>query len=84
MSKKEKLFDRLKSNPKDFTIDEVINLMNILGYRLSSKGKTSGSRICFIKEGHGTILMHRPHPSNVLKSYQVKQLLEELKKEGLL
>lgn len=84
MTRKEKLFDRLKSKPKDFTIDETTALLEFLGYRLSNKGKTSGSRICYLHKNHGAILLHRPHPSNILKAYQVKQLIEKLEDEGLL
>lgn len=59
----------------------VRNHSHILG---GGKAKTSGSRILFTNEGHGNILMHKPHPQKELKSYQVKQLLEILEQEGLM
>ena len=29
-------------------------------------------------------MMHRPHPNNVLKPYQVRQLIDTLKDKGLI
>ena len=78
MSKKEKLILRLLTFPKDFTYDEMRTLLNSLGFEERSKGKTSGSRVEFAK-GNDTILLHKPHPSNQLKPYQVKQVVETLK-----
>ncbi|MCH5213923.1 MAG: type II toxin-antitoxin system HicA family toxin [Muribaculaceae bacterium] len=78
MSKKEKLITRLLSLPKDFTYNEMRTLLCFLGFEERSKGKTSGSRVEFIK-GNDTILLHKPHPNNQLKPYQVKQIVETLK-----
>lgn len=77
MSKKEKLIARLLSRPKDFHYDEAKTLLLQLGFEEKYKGKTSGSRVEFIK-GADTILLHKPHPSGELKSYQVKQLVDTL------
>lgn len=84
MGKKEKLIQRLKSMPKDFTFDEAETLLRYLNYTRSNKGKTSGSRVIFISKNHGNILLHKPHPQNQLKLYQIRQLLEILEKEGLI
>ena len=82
MGTKEKLIERIKQRPADFTFDEAKRLMSLLGYDLSNKGKTSGSRVIFYKEGRAPIMLHRPHPENVLKHYAVKQLLETLLENG--
>ena len=84
MSQKDKLIEKLKSVPKDFTFDDAETLLNYLQFLRSNKGKTSGSRIMFFRDGFPPILMHKPHPQKELKAYQVKQLLEILKQEGLL
>ena len=84
MGQKEKLIQRLKSKPKDFTFDEAETLLTYLSYVRSNKGKTSGSRVMFISEEHETVLLHKPHPQKELKSYQVKQLVETLEQEGLI
>ena len=83
MGKKEKLIERLKSKPKDFTFDEMQNLLELLGFKLSNKGKTSGSRVKF-KIGHVPISLHKPHPRKELLEYQVNIVLEVLKREGLI
>jgi len=81
--KKEKLIERLKSNPKDFTFNEMRVLLESLGFAMSGKGKTSGSRIKFLK-GNIPIFLHKPHPRKELLEYQIKQVLEILEREDLL
>lgn len=83
MGKIEKLIERLKSNPKDFTFDEMQSLLFALGFELSNKGKTSGSRVKFFKDGV-CIILHKPHPRKELLAYQIKQVIETLSEEGLI
>lgn len=77
MSKKEKLIARLLGRPKDFHYDEAQTLLQYFGFEGNHKGKTSGSRVEFIR-GNDMLLLHKPHPSGVLKGYQVKQLIDYL------
>lgn len=81
---KDKLIAKLKSRPKDFTFEEAETLLCQLGFSRSDKGRTSGSRVMFVSEEHGSILLHKPHPRKELKPYQVKQLVEFLEQEGLI
>lgn len=83
MSKLEKQIERLKSKPKDYTYDELRSLLNKLGFIENNKGKTSGSRVIFIKYGKTEIVLHKPHPGNILKPYQIKDIIEKLIKEEL-
>ena len=83
MSKKSKLIKRIKSNPKDFTIDEADTLFKTLGFKQLNKGKTSGSRISYVKDTF-KVDLHSPHPQKELKPYQVKHILNQLQKEGLI
>ena len=83
MGKKEKLIARLKSNPKDFSYDEMISALKSLGFKLSKSGLTSGSRVRLMK-GNIPIFLHRPHPRKELLEYQVKQILEVLQKENII
>lgn len=78
MGTKEKLIERLKRLPNDFTFDEAERLLIQLGYIKSNKGKTSGSRVMFYKSGGTPLFLHRPHPQKELKGYAIKQLLSEL------
>lgn len=84
MGQKEKLIQRLKTKPKDFTFDEAETLLRYLNFVRSNKGKTSGSRVMFVSESHESILLHKPHPQKELKAYQLKQLIEVLEQEGLI
>ena len=81
MSELEKLKERLKSLPKDFTYDEAKNLLTKLGFEESNKGKTSGSRVKFEKS-NTKILLHKPHPQKILKRGILKFLLQELQNSG--
>lgn len=84
MSRLEKEIERLKSKPKDYTYDEVKNLLNKLGFYENNKGRTSGSRVEFINEKNVQIELHKPHPKNVLKHYQIKDIIEKLREGGLI
>ena len=75
---------RLKSKPKDFTFNDAETLLKYLNYARSDKGKTSGSRVIFVNNEHGSILLHKPHPQKELKAYQIKQLIEILEQEDLI
>ncbi|MCC8118028.1 MAG: type II toxin-antitoxin system HicA family toxin [Bacteroidales bacterium] len=75
---------RFKSLPKDFTFDEVQSLLLSLGFELDNKGKTSGSRVEFKKDGILPIKLHKPHPNNIMKAYAMKQLYEFLINENLI
>ena len=84
MSKKEKLTRRFRSKPTDFTFDELITLLKYMGYSIETTGKTSGSRIAFSNKEGDYIRLHKPHPRNILKMYQIDEILLNLKEKGLL
>ncbi len=58
------------------------SLLKHYGYSIDTKGKTSGSRIRFVCEGHNSILLHKPHPQKELKDYVIKQLHDTFEQEG--
>jgi len=80
MSTKDKLIERFKSLPSDFTFDELIRLLSFYGYKLENKGQTSGSRVIFMK-GNDSIMIHRPHPSRIVKKKALKYIKDIIKKE---
>ena len=85
MSKGEKLIKRLLGKPNDFTYKELVSLLSHLGYVETQSGKTSGSRVAFINEKSKHIIrLHKPHPGNELKRYQIEQLIEELRARSLI
>ena len=83
MSKKQKLINRLKRFPKDFTFTEMESLLKMIGFVKSNKGKTSGSLVQFYLKSI-TINLHKPHPRKELYEYQIKQVIEILERENLL
>jgi predicted RNA binding protein YcfA (HicA-like mRNA interferase family) len=80
MSKAEKLLIRLLSQPIDFSHSELKSLLSLFGY-FEEQG--TGSRVCFKNKTH-KIKLHKPHPGNILKQYQLSLIIEELRKEGLI
>ena len=84
MGSKEKLIERFKRLPNDFTFDEMERLLSVFGYEKSNKGKTSGSRVIYRNENKRPIMLHKPHPGNIIKGYAMKQVLDELKEAGFL
>lgn len=78
MSKKEKLLSKFLSKPtkKDLTFQELETLLFSLGYK---KIEGAGSRVKFVHEITQDIInLHQPHPSPVLKIYQIQYLQEKL------
>ena len=86
MSQKEKLLRRLLSKPKDFTFEDLITLFGYFDYYIKNPGKTGGSRITFVNihDKGDYIRLHKPHPGNVLKPYQVESVVMDLKERRLL
>ncbi len=78
MSKIDKLIERLKSHPKDFTWDELLKVLKHFGYNELKAGKTGGSRRKFADNQNNIINLHKPHPANILKEYVIKQIIEHL------
>jgi len=80
MSKNEKLLLRFLSLPKDFTYSELKVLLESFGYK---EKQGAGSRTYFAKDNH-KIKLHKPHPDNKLKRYQLDLIIEELTIKGLI
>lgn len=78
MSKKDKLIERFKTMPSDFHYDELVRLIGYYGFEEVRKGKTAGSRVKFANEDQIPIILHKPHPTGIMKRYQLKQIKEIL------
>ena len=78
MPKKEKLIIRFLTMPSDFHYDEVVKLLGYFDFKEVKKGKTSGSRVKFMNKENVPIMLHKPHPSGIMKHYQLKQIKEVL------
>ena len=83
MGTKEKLVERFKKKPKDFTYEETIALLAHFGYEVHNKGATSGSRVRFKNETKGVYIdIHRPHPGSIMKEWMIKAIYQHLKEYG--
>lgn len=81
--KQDKRIQRILSTPSDYTFMEASTLLSQLGYVLDNKGSTSGSRVCFYREADkAVILLHKPHPGDIMRQYAVKQLVRTLRERG--
>ena len=81
---KEKLRECFMRMPSDFTFEEMQRLLEGYGYEKSDKGRTSGSRVIFKNGNKRPIMLHKPHPGNIVKSYAMKQVFEDLKDAGFI
>jgi hypothetical protein len=84
MGTKEKLRNRFLKMPSDFSFDEMQRLLEGYGYEKSNKGKTSGSRLIFKNGNKRPIMLHKPHPGNIVKEYAMKQVFDDLKEAGFI
>jgi len=85
MSKHEKILKKFLSKSKNFSYSELKALLNGFGYEEFTSGKTSGSRVAFLnQETKHLIRLHKPHPKNILKKYQLDYIEEELKNMGVI
>lgn len=83
MNQKDKLLKRFYGLPNDFTFEEMTILFSSYGFHKENKGATSGSRVIFVNDEDGNrYIMHKPHPSNIIKGYVMRQVLTFLKANG--
>lgn len=81
MGSKEKLVERFKKKPKDFTYEETVSLLAHFGYSEYQKGATSGSRVRFKNDATGSYI---DHPGSIMKEWMVKTIYQHLKNNGLI
>ena len=84
LGKRDKLAERLLSRPSDFTFAELTTLLGRLGYGIVKAGKTGGSRVTFANSEGDYIRIHKPHPRNILKRYQIDDVIAALTERGLI
>lgn len=85
MVAKNKLKERFKRLPKDFTFEDTVSLLNSLGYQIHNKGATSGSRVRFKNENSGMYIdIHRPHLGSIMKAWMMKEIYKHLMNNHLI
>lgn len=79
MSKVQKAIARLVAKPVDYTWDELSALMIALGYELRTSG--GSGRKFFDPVTKALFFLHEPHPLKILKAYQIRDVIQFLRKE---
>jgi hypothetical protein len=79
LSKLQKAVARLLSKPVDYTWEELLSLMTALGFELRTTG--GSGRKFFDSTTKALLLLHEPHPSSILKAYQIRATIQFLRKE---
>jgi predicted RNA binding protein YcfA (HicA-like mRNA interferase family) len=79
MSQKDKLLQKFLDKPirKDLTFNELETLLTKCGF---TKIEGAGSAVKFYNKSKDILInLHKPHPSNILKVYLIKQIQLKLK-----
>lgn len=80
MGRKEKLKERFRTIPVDFTWKELCSLLNGFGYEMLTG---SGSRRKFYKKSTGDlIILHQPHPKPIVGRNALRDVLSHLEEKG--
>jgi hypothetical protein len=79
LSKQQKAVARLLAKPMDYTWDELLLLMIALGFELRTSG--GSGRKFFDPATKALFFLHEPHPSRILKAYQIRAVIQFLRKE---
>lgn len=80
-----KILDRIIRNSGTVSYAELMYVLIKLGYREIKTGKTSGSQVAFYNESKKLLIrLHKPHPGNELKDYQIKLIHAHFEQNKLL
>ncbi len=84
MARRDKLIRRFRGRPGDFTWEELVRLLEGVGYVESRSGRIGGSRRRFVHPDAPAISLHKPHPGNIVKRYVIDDVLRLLNEERLI
>ncbi|MBK9718895.1 MAG: type II toxin-antitoxin system HicA family toxin [Saprospiraceae bacterium] len=85
MSKLQKILDWIINSSGTIIYSELSYVLSKFGYLEIKTGKTSGSRVAFYNKSKKLLIrLHKPHPGNELKDYQVKLIRSHLEQNKLL
>ncbi len=85
MGRHNKILRRFLTKPADFTFPEMRKLLKGFGYEEIKTGKTGGSRVAFVNKARSHVIrFHKPHPSKVMRKYQLDLLEKDLRTQGII
>ena len=83
MSSIEKLIERMKTVPRDFTYDEASRIAKYFHYQ---ERQGDGSRVRFYRESDQKVILlhkpHRPNSQNTMLIGAIKDFVKRLKENG--
>lgn len=85
MSRIETLIEKLCKQPTSANIrySDVKKILSHFGYIESNKGATSGSRVKFYHpETKAVLMLHKPHPGDIMTKGAVESVVRFLKEHG--
>lgn len=80
MSQRDKLEQKLRAKPKpvSFPWDDLVTLMSSKGFKILTK-RAKSSHFTFYHSASGLkVKLSRSHPDDVLKAYQISDVIEAL------
>lgn len=85
VSKLQKILDRIINSSGIIIYIELSYVLSKFGNLEIKTGKTSGSRVTFYNKSKKLLIrLHKPHPGNELKDYQVRLIRTHLEQNKLL
>lgn len=81
MAARDKLLERIKRKPKDFTVSELDTLMRNCGCACRHGGRGSSLRYYHLETGR-VLIFDGPHPEKELYPFQIKKVLAFLEELG--
>lgn len=85
VSKLQKILDWIINSSGTIIYSELSYVLSKFGYFEIKTGKTSGSLVTFYNKSKKLLIrLHKPHPGNELKDYQVKLIRSHLEQNKLL
>lgn len=84
MVTRSKLVERLLSNPRDFSWQELTQLLAEFGYQLATNLKKPHARLCFIHAHYPPIILQLSTSGTALKRYQLEGIISLSKQENWL
>lgn len=84
MGQKGKTLRRLVALPKDMKFEGLVTILRYFQHEINNKGKTSGSRVQFKRDGYPSIRIHKPHDGKPVWKLDFEEIVKLLKEVKLL
>lgn len=85
MSRIDKLKQRFLSEPipTDFRWDDLVRMLDSMGFTMETNDGSARRFVCTVMP-EIVIFIHEPHPKKILKNYQMRDIRQILRDNGLL